>query len=407
MKKFYFLEYFYIVLESIRKQPDFRQAFEHFKSLKHQYRLGESKYKKLSDTAEPTAKALLRYDYTFRQVIAELVDYKLLEESAPDAYRLTKTGHSLLDVYSALDPTKFNTKLFHLMESQHGAFRFLVDFAYRKNPSRQGLLVFPNYSPRLLQCDIRTSGDLRAYMDALASRLNQDLIDHDCGSVDSTVLTADLACKLQEGGLMSPDLSTPFDGEKFDKIIKRIRDFWTKTLLEHYGYPESPSSFEIWTYRAKRIGILHVTEIFPSFHGRIVYPTSILATKTRSRDFNPICDYSDGKRLYLHVPQWGLLRDRFVRAIHHAYMRLRKTYHNYYVNIAALREYVCFELRISEATFGHFLGEAYRLNLAKGLKIRISLEVDKLPEETNLTYLKREPVLVDGRYRNIIAIDMA
>jgi hypothetical protein len=70
---------------------------------------------------------------------------------------------------------------------------------------------------------------------------------------------------------------------------------------------------------------------------------------------------------------------------------------------------VCYRLRISEAVFGTFLDHTYKLNLAGKLggRISISLEVDKLPEETKAQYLVKEPVMIDGKYRNIIAIDVA
>src|SRR5208283_6091461 len=84
--------------------------------------------------------------------------------------------------------------------------------------------------------------------------------------------------------------------------------------------------------------------------------------------------------------------------------RIRRAY---FVNLASLRELVCFYLKISAHTFELHLNHIYRLNLAGGLRIRISLEVDKLPEETNAVYVKQEPVMVDGSYRNIIAIDIA
>jgi hypothetical protein len=35
------------------------------------------------------------------------------------------------------------------------------------------------------------------------------------------------------------------------------------------------------------------------------------------------------------------------------------------------------------------------------------MEVDKLPEETKAMYLTKEPVMIDGKYRNIIAIDVS
>jgi hypothetical protein len=60
-------------------------------------------------------------------------------------------------------------------------------------------------------------------------------------------------------------------------------------------------------------------------------------------------------------------------------------------------------MRISEYLFDKFLSYAYH----QRLKIKISLEVDKLPDETQVMYVQREPVMVDGKYRNIIAIDLA
>jgi hypothetical protein len=59
-------------------------------------------------------------------------------------------------------------------------------------------------------------------------------------------------------------------------------------------------------------------------------------------------------------------------------------------------------MRISELVFDRFLERAYHSRT----KIRISLEVDKLPEETQVMYVRREPVLVDGKSRNIIAVDL-
>jgi hypothetical protein len=64
-------------------------------------------------------------------------------------------------------------------------------------------------------------------------------------------------------------------------------------------------------------------------------------------------------------------------------------------------------MKISEYVFQELLDSVYRANLSGNLKIKISLEVDRLPEETKAMYLKQEPVMVDGRFRNIIAIDVA
>ncbi|EXZ22228.1 hypothetical protein M086_4043 [Bacteroides fragilis str. S13 L11] len=45
------------------------------------------------------------------------------------------------------------------------------------------------------------------------------------------------------------------------------------------------------------------------------------------------------------------------------------------------------------------------MNLKGEIRVKISLEADKLPQETNAMYLKREPILVNGKYKNIISIN--
>lgn len=48
VKKFYFLDYFYILLKSVKMHSDENEILEEFKILKKKYLLGESKYKRLT-----------------------------------------------------------------------------------------------------------------------------------------------------------------------------------------------------------------------------------------------------------------------------------------------------------------------------------------------------------------------
>ena len=64
-------------------------------------------------------------------------------------------------------------------------------------------------------------------------------------------------------------------------------------------------------------------------------------------------------------------------------------------------------MKISERLFEIFLTEAYKLNLQGKLPLfSISLEVDRNPEETTAMYIKQDPILINGQYKNIIGIDM-
>lgn len=411
VKKFYFLEYFYVLLSSIEKYSDKEQVFDFFKILKQQHRLGESKYKTLSSDSGNLSKAQVdRHRYTFQQVIDEARDYDLVDVDSEGNLTLTEEGKSLLGQYRAEGPVCFNQSLFKLMEARYNAFSYLVEFLYNVNRFKPGLLIFPNYSPRQLDFEkstIRTTGDITTYSEALAQRLQQDIKKY-LGEKRSLVDESKrILSRLIDSGLLPPNPTAKFDPEKYNVITKRFRDFWiTYFLREIYRYEYSMSSFDIWTYRGKQIGIIHATEFYPNFNGRIVYPTSVIMPSTQSADFERLFKYDRGNGLYIHKPQVERNQEKFVASLVKAYFDLRRSNRSYFINLSALRELVCYNMKISEHLFGTFLEFAYRLNLEGNLKVGISLEVDKLPEETKAMYLKQEPVMVDGRYRNIIAIDV-
>lgn len=412
VKKFYFLEYFYILLSSIEKYADKEQVFDSFKTLKQQHRLGESKYKTLSSDSGSLSKTQVdRHRYTFQQIIDEARDYELVNVDSVGDLTLTNEGNSLLSQYRTEGPVYFNQSLFKLMETRYSAFKYLVEFLYNVNRFKPGLLIFPNYSPRQLHFEksaLRTTADITRYSDALAQRLQQDIQKYLGDSRTLADESVKILEKIVDSGLLPSNSAAKFDPDKYNVITKRFRDYWINFFLrEVYRYESSMSSFDIWTYRGKQIGIIHATEFYPNFNGRIVYPTSVILSSTDSADFERLFTYDNtGVGLFIHKPQIERVQERFVDSLVKAYFDLRRSNRSYFINLSAVRELVCYNMKISEYLFGTFLAYIYRLNLEGNLKIRISLEVDKLPEETKAMYLKQEPVMVDGRYRNIIAIDV-
>lgn len=79
-KKFYFFDYFIILLISVEKNNIQDEIFNIFKILKQEYRLGESKYKKLEEIKNPSLHQQRRYRYTFSKVLDECKEYGLLFE---------------------------------------------------------------------------------------------------------------------------------------------------------------------------------------------------------------------------------------------------------------------------------------------------------------------------------------
>lgn len=407
-RKFYFLDYFFIFLSSVEKNIIQDEVFSTFKILKQEYRLGESKYKTLHQQG--------RYRYTFNKVMDECKEYDLLIEKEDHTIHLTEEGKRLLLQYRTEGIRAFNLSVFRLMEDAHKAFRTLVEFLYKANSKGSGVLVFPHYSPLKLHFDrkdIQTTKDITRYTESLVKKLQGDIKRYLKRNVDLTQKNQGLLNKITRDGLLPKNLSGRFDPKNYNKITKRIRDFWiTYFLQELYKCPYSMTSFDSWGYRARQIGVIQATESYPFINGKLVYPTSVVLDAVHSNDFSEIYHYSDGKRLFVHKPTLGdeeesPYKNKFVATLVEGYFDLKRQVRYNFINLASLREIVCFRLKISMHTFEETLNEIYRLNLSGQLKIRISLEVDKLPEETSAMYVKHEPVMVDGSYRNIIAIDVA
>ena len=410
VKKFYFLEYFYVLLKSVQNYSSNQRIFEQFLALKQEYQLGLSKYKKLTADDPASPKRMGKYKYTFDQVMTEAVEYGLVEDRVLDTV-LTPLGTSAINKYESEGPSSFNQFLFTLMEKRYSAFRYILNVCYEANPEKSGLLIFPIYSANRLgieRSSIKTSLDLKNYFHQLKIQLEKD-IDRYLGKMMSlTEKNDELVYRLVSVDLLPKNDSQLFDSKKYNVILKRVRDFWLKYFLQDlYNYQFSLNSFDIWAYRGKQIGVLHITEFYPdpNFSGRIVYPLSVMKYSTKSKNFHSLFSYPDHLEIYLHQPSWEdeVNREDFLKSLHQGYLDVRAYARSYFVNLASVREKVCYTLKIPEYLFDQFLERAYH----EKFKIRISLEVDKLPEETNAMYLRRTPVMIDGKYRNIIAVDLA
>lgn len=408
VKKFYFLEYFYILLKSVESGTSNEEIFSFFKSLKNLNQLGESKYRKLKLMSEPiTERKLARYEYTFNQVIEEALIYDLIKKSN-ETYALTKSGEDLLDSFKS-DKNKFNLKILELMESNLFGFHYLINTCIEANRSKNGLLIFPIYSPLKLNItknSINKSSDIVAYINILVNKLQSDSYEHLERFLDLNQAKNQLINKLISNNLINLT-SESFNETKYYAVLSQIRNFWLNYFLnEVYKIKMSVSYFEIWCYRAMQLGILNVTEFYYNFEGKIIYPISIISNKVNNKDFIQVFKYNDGKSLYLHSPEFPNIKEQFTKVVYESYIDLKSKLKSYFINLYDLREIVCYKLKISFDDFAHYFELLYQLNLEGQISLQISLEADKTPEETKAMYLKREPIYIDNRLINIIAINL-
>jgi hypothetical protein len=411
IRKFYFLEYFYILLFSINKYEEPSATFECFKTMKEKYQLGESKYRLSAKIQNLEGKLENRYKYTFNQVLEEAISYELtFPPKEQKTYQLTSRGKKLLDIYNDGNKDSFYNEIFKLIEEKTYGFNYLVQSCYRLNPNKGGLLIFPIYSPLKLgfeKSELSTKRGIVNYMNLLKDHLEADLEKFLNRLTKLETANQKLLERLIESNLIAAEDTKAFDLRNYNLVIKRIRDYWLGYFLRDiYNISYSFSYFDLWSYRARYLGIINTTEFYPNFNGRIVYPISILSKKVSNNDFNEIFQYPNAQSLFVHEPSWSSFQDAFITTMYNSYHDLKRSNRSYFINLQDLREIVCFKTKISYDRFVDFLTLAYNLNLKDELRIKISLEADKLPDETNAIYMKREPILIDGKQRNIIAIDL-
>lgn len=411
LKKFYFFEYFYIFLECIEKYGSTEnedKIYSEFNLLKQQYLLGESKYKKLSFEKESET----RFVYTIRQVGSESIAYGLIE-IRDDKIELTNKGRFLLDIFRRQEPQKYYNYIAQLMEDKYAALYHLIKFCYKANSKKHGLLIFPTYSPPRLgidKKDIIYNYHIEDYISQLTTKIESDIQTFLDLNIDLSQQEIVLMEYLIKANLITDNKKDKFEHATYNALVRRTRDFWVNYFLkELYKYEFSLSIFDICTYRAKQVGVLNATEFYPKFDGKIIYPTSVILKNSKSNDFEEIVNYLNGETLYMHNPKVDddNNMELFVKSLTEAYFDVKSRTKTYFVNLLDVREIVCYGMRISEQIFNYYLNDTYKLNLLNKLKIGISLESDKLPQETSAMYLKREPILIDGKYKNIVAIDLS
>lgn len=409
VRKFYFLDYIFILLQSCKIYEERDLVFLYFKILKDKERLGESKYRKLTtDQSELSEKQVKRYIYTFEQVIFEAVNYNLIKDNKKNLI-LTDLGNECL-LFGEKDKRLFYEKLLVLMENHFFAFFDLINLCYSQNKTKNGLLIFPIYSPRKLgfeKDDMKKNRDWYLFSKKLQKKLESDISNFLEQDINLNEANESLLNTLYDDKLIDKDLNGFYNKSNYNSIISRFRKYWLNYFLNKiYNYKHSFETFNIWVERGKQLGIIHSTEFYPNFDGRLVYPTSLIINNTNNRDLVNVFTYKNNLKLYIHKLEWTQNnQDNFVDALVDCYFALKRDRGTHFIRISDLRERVCYKKRIPSFVFNEFLEKIYLRNLKGETKVQISLEADRLPYETNAMYLKREPVSVNGQFKNIIAID--
>ena len=142
-KRFYFIEYYALLLEAIDKFALVTQAQRDFIKQKNSNFLGLSRYRKISTNVEDGTllKSKDQYEYTFSQVLLECKDFSLVAENKETKeFLLTDDGQKLLNAYKE-DKVLYRKLLLKIMEKKYNAFQYLLNKFYNISPQKSGLII--------------------------------------------------------------------------------------------------------------------------------------------------------------------------------------------------------------------------------------------------------------------------
>lgn len=342
---------------------------------------------------------------TVREVIKELARFDLLKSAAASSLGLSEEGHELAELFTRRRTHQRGlNRLSELHLQRFPLLRALLDALGR---AHEGVFVVPRPSPRNLGLAIaeRTLSAYETFMEEAARYAAGELRQWGVGGVRAPSV---LASVRREAGAKDRLYRRRSSSWSHRIMVDTIHDAISRAALAFLVPGLGVIDFEIFCSRASTLGLLNYTDHLDGVQGRIVYATSWRAnavpTWIRPANLHQLdAGFDDPYRL--HSPAWARIRPRFNIALWETYEQLRVHKRSLAPPVADVRDAVCFRLRISDATFNHFLTNLYHETMRSDIGIGISLEADEVKEVRGAQTTKRDPLyLSNAAPRTVIRV---
>lgn len=209
-----------------------------------------------------------------------------------------------------------------------------------------------------------------------------------------------------------------------DSIIRSLEARWEKAPLSDrvhrlqtmigevftqvmFGHIISPNDVEIWQNRMDWAGLTHTARDLPGLPGQVWFPVG--AFRESAEGFSPVAglQVSDGgaaPRLYHRNTPTGLEYEKqFMNALYEGYRQAQKIQNVEYVSLLAVRDWVCYRLRISHEVFEQTLQTQFPKALRREIPYSLALEVD-ISHSDFARLGNVRPVVIDNSPRYIISM---
>jgi hypothetical protein len=398
VKRFYHIDFFYFLLLAVSNGA--KDEYETFVfSSKNESEL-------LSIAKVPHSKDKFKSEYIISSVISEALSFGLISIGENRSLMISKSGVRVLDLVRGQNFKEAEIEICSRMEEFYGRLTTLIKSFYEIN--KTGLVIFPKPSPKALgfnSNELLHGSNLKNYCEQFAKYTHDEIRRFINGfELNQNEIFFHLYDSLTEH--LENIEYKEVTAINFPREIKRI--MYSFYLNKFFDGKFDRVSFDVWIKRAKELRLLNFSEFFPGAQSLIIYPTSkIITGSLQSSNFIKMGNNRVGENIMRYEPQWIQFRDEFMKNLWNNYVELRKIRDDYWISIQDLRDLVCFKLQLNEYLFSDFLTLAYRESMNEVIRqFKISLEVDRSPEERTFVNSKRYPINIDGKPINIIGIKM-
>ncbi len=316
-------------------------------------------------------------------------------ESETGQWSLTTAGKALTDTPPTAQVDSFARQL-ALANEQHNqqVVSRLLQRMWNLNPAGQGAVILPQ-PPLGAVLDSLTT--LQSSLLEQFPRWSQSLQQQMAGFVEpetfEPIVDAIVGSLTARWEQMRPH-------ERRNRILTLITERFVYLM---FGHIMTPSDVEIWQGRLDWAGLTHTARHLPGLAGQVWFPVGAFRP-TGDDAFTPVEGLaSQGLTFHRFIPAGSKFEGRFNDTLYEGYREQQRHERVEYVSLLAVRDWVCYRLRISHDLFESTLQEIFPRALRGDLKFTMALEVDITPAERRRLGSTR-PIVIDNIPRYIIAM---
>jgi hypothetical protein len=316
-------------------------------------------------------------------------------EARGEQWALTEVGEEIAAHSPVGAPVLFSRTLClaHEARNKHVVSRLLTRM-WEINPGRQGAVILAD--PPSSAAPIERDEIQRWLATAIESWLQK--LAREMPGFEPLVSVEEIAQKVERG------LGEGWESLSSKRRLDRLKEAMLDRLHEMlFGRVVAPRDLRVWQSRMEWAGLTLLARRLPGVRGRVWFPVGAFR-KPGNPSFTAVQGLVRDELVYhVYTPSGPDAESEFATELYGCYRARQQRERTEYVSLLAVRDHVCYELRIGNACFEALLQRIFPRVLRGELPYSMALEVDLSPRD-RVRVAGALPVTIDGTPRYIIAM---